>query len=153
MGLYLIFIFLDDIIKCFFQPLNNVNSNACYTNCSQLVKMVTGPLQCLINSFPLYFLRRIVIMHRKITRSNISVIGHLQRKSRAVRSKVFPPFDAKVKVVVSKPANSHNKSPIYNDSKWRPRQKVKITNTQWFQRTPCEKVGPPPEQIKRKMTW
>ena len=52
-----------------------------------------------IISFLLYFIRRIVIMLRKITRSKMSVIGPLQRKSRAVRSKLLPfcIIDAKVK--------------------------------------------------------
>ena len=65
----------------------------------------------------------------------MSVIGPMQRKSRAVRSKVFSfcIIDATVKAVLSKPANSYNKSPIYNDSK----------------RRPCQKVGHPPEQITK----
>ena len=52
-----------------------------------------------IISFLLYFIRRIVIMLRKITRSKMSVIGPLQRKSRVVRSKLLPfcIIDAKVK--------------------------------------------------------
>ena len=53
-------------------------------------------------------------MLRKIRRSNMSVA---LCKEKAVRCGAkCSPFDAKVRVVVSKPANSHKKSPIYDDS-------------------------------------